>query len=152
MAINFFVIPLRSVLFINVSFSCYYNFVSPFMIPYIVENNLEFANCLAEFDKEMSLRDNRSLNYVIRWYYERVILQSFFFFFYHEFNSFARITRLKRGDSILRGSRVFIINFLRTIRLKLNSIEGRTRLEVSFGKAIQFFPFKIQFTITRPRL
>lgn len=43
----------------------------------------------------------------------------------------------------------FIINFLRTIRLKLNSIEGKTRLEVSFGKAIQFFPFKIQFTITR---
>lgn len=48
------------------------------MIPYIVENNLEFANCLAEFDKEMSLRDNRSLNYtMILW---EMVLQSFFFF------------------------------------------------------------------------
>lgn len=49
------------------------------MIPYIVENNLEFANCLAEFDKEMSLRDNRSLNYtMILW--ESDITKLFFFF------------------------------------------------------------------------
>lgn len=152
MAINFFVIPLRLVLFINVSFSCYYNFLSYF---YDSIYRRKWSRICKLFSRIWQ-RNVTSWQSFVKLRHTMILWESditkLFFFFYHEFNSFARITRLKRGDSILRGSRVFIINFLRTIRLKLNSIEGRTRLEVSFGKAIQFFPFKIQFTITRPRL